>query len=135
MTSDDSNFVEDFEKDIILAYELLDGYTNIFIRIETLGDNFVKEFGDNFELYCEVLNSFINKTKKCIMNINNCEKQNEESQKSKKESEKLERQKCEKIQISEVMYDNISERFSKLEITSRTDVSKLTDQEIHNYQK
>ena len=74
MTSDDSNFVEDFEKDIILAYELLDGYTNIFIRIETLGDNFVKEFGDNFEVYCEVLNSFINKTKKCIMNIKNCGK-------------------------------------------------------------
>ena len=73
MTLDDSNFVEDFEKDIILAYELLDGYTNIFIRIETLGDNFVKEFGDNFEVYCEVLNSFINKTKKCIMNIKNCE--------------------------------------------------------------
>ena len=74
MTSDDSNFVEDFEKDIILAYELLDGYTNISIRIETLGDNFVKEFGDNFEVYCEVLNSFINKTKKCIMNIKNYEK-------------------------------------------------------------
>ena len=28
------------------------------------------------------------------------------------------------------MYDNICERFSKLEITGQTDVSKLTDQEI-----
>ena len=107
-----------------ISYELLDGYTNIFIRIETLGDNFVKEFGDNFEVYCEVLNSFINKTKKCIMNIKNCEKQNEERQKSKKESEKLEHQKCEQIQISEVMHDNICQRFSKLEITGQTNRSR-----------
>ena len=69
MASEESNFIDDLEKNASIAKELLEGFTNIFIRIEALGGDFLQEFDNTYEVHSKIINSFIHETKKCIQDI------------------------------------------------------------------
>ena len=82
-----------------------------------------------------MINSFIQETKKCIQDKKITKIQDEEKQNYVEELEKLEREKREKVQISESIYDNICERFEKLEIKCTADILNLPDLAILNEKK
>ena len=135
MTSEKSIFVDDLKKNVSVAQELLEGFTKILIRIETLGRDFLHEFDNTYEVQSKLINSFIQETKKCIQDIKITKIQDEEKQNYVEELEKLEREKREKVQISESIYDNICERFEKLEIKCTADILNLPDLAILNEKK
>ena len=56
MTSEKSIFVDDLKKNVSVAQELLEGFTKILIRIETLGGDFLHEFDNTYEVHSKLIN-------------------------------------------------------------------------------
>ena len=100
-----------------------------------MGGDFLHEFDNTYEVHSKLINSFIQETKKCIQDIKITKIQDEEKQNYVEELEKLEREKREKVQISESIYDNICERFEKLEIKCTADILNLPYLAILNEKK
>ena len=79
-----------------------------------------------------MINSFIQDTRKRIKGIKVTKMCNEKQEKCASEIEKYEREKREKVVLSKSIFDNISERFSKLESKCNVNVLNLPDSEILN---
>ena len=93
MASKESIFIDDLERNVSIAKELLEGFTNISIKIEVLGSYFLQEFGNTYKVHSKIINSFIHKTKICIQDIKITKIQDEEKQNYEKELERKKREK------------------------------------------
>ena len=122
--------IEDLEKSVNRAYELIQGYMEIFIRIEEEGKEFLEEFRDSHEIYSDKLNEYIKGTKKIIQNTKQNNMQIEEDKRMSDEKAKFEREKSQKISICLDVYESICERISILELKCNIEIKDLTDNEI-----
>ena len=130
MKNENSDFIEDLEKNVKSIQELLNLYSDIFVSIETFGCEFFKEFGTIYKDQCDTANTFIQETRLKIQNIKLEKIRKEEEQINSQKKEKVERETREKIGQCNTIFDSISERFSKLEIKCKTKVTNLSDSEL-----
>ena len=135
MYAEDSIFVEDLERNICVAQELMKELSDIFVRIEAFHSDLPKEFGSIYEHQRNIINSCIQDTRKRITEIKVREMRDEKQAKCAGEIEKYEREIREKVALSKSIFDNVCERFSKLEIKCGVDVLELPDGEILNERK
>ena len=63
MKDQSSEFVEDLEQCIVTSQSLLTEYTEIFVKIRLLGENFVGEFGETHANVTKYVTDFIYKTR------------------------------------------------------------------------
>ena len=132
MCLEDSFFVTDLEKHIESAQALLQGYTNIFVKIESFGPEFSAEFKNTYEEQSVYLNGFINKTKQKIRTIKLAALE-EEKQKGIFEEQFIEeKEKRETIVTCESIYQNICERFESLEKKCNVNIEDLDDSNVLN---
>ena len=123
-------FIEDIEKNVNRAYELIQGYTEIFIRIEEEGKEFLEEFSNSHEFYSEKLNEYIKDAKNIIQNIKENNMMIAEDKRMSDEMAKFEREKRQKISMCLDVYESICERICNLELKCNIEIKDLTDNEI-----
>ena len=130
MKNENSPFVENYEKNLIAAQKLIDGYSEIFVKIESLGVDLLKEFHGLFDETLNKINSFVQDTKNEIQKIKSSELEKEEKLKEQIEFQKYEQEKGYKIMLCSNLYDNICERFLKLEVKCISVVEELSDPDL-----
>ena len=135
MSEVDSVFLEDLDENISHAQKLLHGYTEIFVKIEELGEEFRSEFGDIYDKFCSKLNTFIIETRKNVQKIKITDLREIEGIKLSKEKEKYDHEKRKKIIYCENLYDNICDRLSNIEARSTHDISNLPDNQLLEMKK
>ena len=69
MSEEESVFLEDLDRNISVSQNLLREYTEIFVKIEEMGNDFRKQFSNAYEDQCLKLNTFIKKTRKKMQSI------------------------------------------------------------------
>ena len=97
MNDDESTFVENHEKNLIAAQNLIHGYTKIFVEIESLGVEFLNEFGERFQTKSHDINVFIHGTRVIIQKLKTCALEREENLKKSEELAKLEQEGRQKV--------------------------------------
>ena len=130
MEEEDSCFVDDIERNIILAKDMKTEYVEIFKKIYGFGDDFRKEFGTIYEEQSEKINVFVKSMMKRVQVIKLREKSDHENYEKALDEEKFEKEKNEKIEFCENLFSNISDRFSNLEKKCSIDVKNLTEFQV-----
>ena len=97
MYSEKDIFVEDLERNVCLAEELMKGLSDIFVRIEVFDSDLPKTFGSIHEDQSYTINSFIQDTRKRIKEIKVTKMRDEKQEICASEIEKYEREKREKV--------------------------------------
>ena len=112
MYAEEGIFVEDLERNVCLAQELMKGLSDIFVRIEAYDSDLPKTFASIYEDQSYTINSFIQDTRKRIKEIKVTKMRDEKQEKCVSEIEKYVREKGEKVvTLSKSIFDNVCERF------------------------
>ena len=130
-----SQFVEDLEKGVIVAQKLEVELSQVFVKIETCGQDFCAEFGSNFDVMSDHIKTFVANSRERIKGIKSQDQQKEKERISSSEREKTDRLRREKVVKCKIVFDNIEERFECLESKCSLDVKKLSDPDLLSRKK
>ena len=130
-----SQFVEDLEKGVIVAQKLEVELSQVFVKIETCGQDSCAEFGSNFDVMSDHIKTFVANSRERIKGIKSQDQQKEKERISSSEREKTDRLRREKVVKCKIVFDNIEERFECLESKCSVDVKKLSDPDLLSRKK
>ena len=125
-----SNFMEDLERYAKVVQGLIDGYSNIFVRVEQQGSDFSEELQGDYEEQCSKLSSYIVQIRKKIQNIRLENIEIEKERKLSLEKQSFEQKKTEKVNLCMHIFENISDRLTNIEKKCDVDLSKFSDIQI-----
>ena len=122
--------VEDYERQISVAENLLVRYSEVFRKIEEQGPDFTDEFGKSYDDMCGTLNHIMVTGRDTIRNIRVSLRENEERRLKEEASAKVKDEEDKNILLCQTFHTNISERFSSLESKLKVEMSDLTDAQV-----
>ena len=122
--------VEDYERQISVAENLLVRYSEVFRKIEEQGPDFADEFGKRYDDMCGTLNHIMVTGRDTIRNIRVSLRENEERRLKEEASAKVKDEEDKNILLCQTFHTNISERFSSLESKLKVEMSDLTDGQV-----
>ena len=135
MSEEESVFLEDLDRNISVSQNLLREYTEIFVKIEEVGNDFRKQFSNAYEEQCLKLNTFIKKTRKKMQSIRTDDLKVLEENRVSKKIDDSNCEKIRKISCCKNMYENICDRLSNLENKCFDDMSRFTDIQLLEMKK
>ena len=135
MSEEESVFLEDLDRNISVSQNLLREYTEIFVKIEEVGNDFRKQFSNAYEEQCLKLNTFIKKNSKKMLSIRTDDLKVLEENRVSKKIDDSNCEKIRKISCCKNMYENICDRLSNLENKCFDDMSRFTDIQLLEMKK
>ena len=132
---EDTQFISDIKTNVTSVKQLAQSYSEIFVRIEELSEEFQDQFGSQYEAQSHNMNKFIRSMKKNIQTLKKQDLQAQEEYKVSIEMDKLAREKNMKICISNNLHDNVCERMSCLELKCSKIIEDLSDSQILEIRK
>ena len=134
MLEQDSEFVEDLDQFLVTSQSLLSEYSEIFVRIRLLGQNFEQEFDGQHTKITNYITDFIKNTRKRKELIKMQSVRKEEQNKLRLQNETRNRVLHEKHTLCQNIFDNVCLRIKKLEARC-VKVSELSDTQVLDVQK
>ena len=132
---EDSFFIMDIEKNVDTIDRYSREYSNLFVKIEEMGEEFVNIFSDKFQNQCDKMNKFIRFMRKRIQEVRVAEQKLSFQQQKEEEEAKFVTEKKAKINACESLFENVSERICLLNQKCIGDLKKETDSSILDLKK
>ena len=127
---DPSTLVEDLERHVNVAENLVIEYSKVFMKIEAQGTEFRQEFGTKYDDQCKMLDDFISSRRNAIHGGRMAQKMSEEKRLVDESAKRCEAEKEDKILSCQNMYGHMCDRFSNLELKLKVQICELSDLQV-----